>query len=420
MRNISRFILGTAIFFFLASGTWASVTYDDWSHYPSSPVSGGQHFYSVFLRGNGEAIVGAKLIFENEKETPQETFSFKVNSSVPDEITVFQELRRCKMGYYTNCKESETPDYARDAYPYDVSFARVDHGIRGQTIKVTLTEPVPANGQGAIMLRYRSFVHTSKQRFGRRQVNFQTFKVDHELKQVQVAVSVDQDLFLKERTASVQYRETREAATTLGFAADTGLSVSSQSLKQFSNFLTRGGQLTKTAKELAKEESYTVKATYASSRLGLYWDRVALILLGFLVIILGLVALYRYRVKKGASSGLMSPARLMSPMVGSVLFGLMTVVILVGTIIGGGLILPRLDRLFWGEGILEFLFGITAFLIAVTLFFAPSVYYGYRYGRKYGLLSFLFAVLWLVVLLVAAALIFGGSAPNYRDPFYID
>ena len=52
---------------------------------------GQNHFYSVIFRGNGEAIVYARIVFTNNTEQAQKEFSFEIPGVTPTELVVFQQ-----------------------------------------------------------------------------------------------------------------------------------------------------------------------------------------------------------------------------------------------------------------------------------------------------------------------------------------
>src|SRR3990167_7697476 len=64
-------------------------------------VLGQDHAYSVTFRGNGEAVVSAKVVFTNLTDTPLSSISLRVPKVDAKDIIVFQVLRdkTCIGGY---------------------------------------------------------------------------------------------------------------------------------------------------------------------------------------------------------------------------------------------------------------------------------------------------------------------------------
>src|SRR4249920_2212292 len=76
--------LASAVLALLLPATAAAVS--------SDLLFGQQHSYTVTMRGNGEAVVLARLSFTNTGDQPQKTFSFQIpGSSEPSELIGFQQ-----------------------------------------------------------------------------------------------------------------------------------------------------------------------------------------------------------------------------------------------------------------------------------------------------------------------------------------
>ncbi|MDO8505315.1 MAG: hypothetical protein Q7S48_01925 [bacterium] len=390
----------------------------------SSKISGAQHFYSILLRGNGEAIVGAKMIFENDTQAPLTEYQFQIkDASFRDVPVAFQELRRCKVQRYSQCKADESPDYIGSAYNYDISFARARVTATGNTYSVSLVEPVLPNSQAAIMLRFRSFDYTNSVHFGRRGFTFETFDVGHELKQAQVSVAVDTDLYIKGGEARVSYQQTRESlALGVEFGSSAGLSAeSSPALKQFSDMITRGGQMTKTAKELASHETFKVKGTYATSKAGLYWSQITITVLIIIAFIFGLILLSRRAIRRragsDASEAMGKPkGSILTPFAGSILMGFGNAIVILVASYFIPMLFNRVERMMSELLLLPMLF--VAFILSVALLAGPSLYYGHRYGKRYGFYTFGFLTAWLLVVIIALALFLGNTAQRYPSYYY--
>ena len=401
-------------------------------------VPGAQHFYSVFMRGNGEAVVGAKLVIENTTQAPIMDYSFRIkNIALRDAPTMVQELRRCKLNAYPYqpCRPEVVPDFARDTnvYLYDRTFAQLQYVVHGDTYVATFAEPIPVGGQGVVLLRYRSFGYTSKEIFGRRHITFETFDVAHELRQVQVSIATDNDLFLHGGSKNeITYGETRESLRAgadlgLSFGASVGLESerASQKLVEFSNLIGRGGQFTKTAQELAAHETFVVKTSYATTWFGLYWSQfvIAFLLVVFfaLFVILILRRWYRHRSlsaeHENTSMGdLLHKKHVLPPMVGSLILGFVNALLLVLASFSISAFPGLLYRTQLPEGLMVLAY-ITVFFVMAMLLFAPSMYFGYRHGKKYGFFTAFFLLMWLILGFFFFGLMFSSLNPR-PIPYY--
>jgi len=68
--------------------------YPDYEPRPDGPFLGENHAYTVTFRGNGEAVVVGRFTFTNTDDKPKQYYRLRVPRVNPDEIAVFQQVRR--------------------------------------------------------------------------------------------------------------------------------------------------------------------------------------------------------------------------------------------------------------------------------------------------------------------------------------
>src|SRR3989344_4037119 len=113
---------------------------------------GQKHYYSVLFRGNGEAIVTARLELTNPNDQPLSEFSFQIPKANVSEVAMYQSEQSfpcLRYDYYAPnrpCLEYGAPDYRGGAYPQyggNVTYTKIDFTVVGNLYKFTLPSPVP-------------------------------------------------------------------------------------------------------------------------------------------------------------------------------------------------------------------------------------------------------------------------------------
>lgn len=73
-------------------------------------IFGQDHFYTVSLRGNGEAVVASRIIFSNVSEKATDTLVLRVPKVEPKDIIAFQLLREKSCLRYQPNKPTDAAD----------------------------------------------------------------------------------------------------------------------------------------------------------------------------------------------------------------------------------------------------------------------------------------------------------------------
>ncbi len=281
----------------------------------SELLFGQSHYYSVVFRGNGEAVVYAKMVIPNPGDAPLADMSFEVPNAVPAEMAIYQMTIQPPCNRFAPmtpglsvapCLEYGTPNYNNGSY-YDSSayyygnsqahYTKVDFTNTGNLYKFTLPNPVPANQTTAVVVAYaaRGYVKDS---FGLFKFNFETLKVPSRINTLQVAVDVDSDLILKGKKAVINYAVPATATSSgLGLAAGKA-DISSQQFNQTVNSIGNNGAMVKTAKNLEPNESFTVKGEYSASWWRLNLFAIAMSIVTIIIIIVGIYFLVRFLNKR--------------------------------------------------------------------------------------------------------------------------
>lgn len=403
---------------------------------------GQNHFYTVIFRGNGEAITYAKIATTNSDEKPLTEFSFEMPKVSPTEIVMYQmKLPQECVNYNYNdparpCLEYRDPDYAQQYYYYGYSngkaeYQKIQYTKSGNLYRLTLPTPVEPYKSTAIIVAYAAKGYVSKS-FGLYKFNFETLKVPSRIQQIRVAVDVDSDLLLKGKRSSVNYNTTGLGVGELAAPQ----SVSSRDLDNIVGSIGAFGPLVKEAKNLAPNESFTVKGEYATSWFRLYLSSILLTILIIVVIFAGVYFLAKFLKRRGGQGGQFEngtnqPISSQAPQSSISIFNLKNAsvsLLSVVLVVGLTYLLKFLSEsdLFRSVNI-DPVFGIVGFITIILLYvlviFGPAVIVAIKHGWK-SLVSILIAeFLWFVIFLVLYLVLFqsgltsnifrGGPVPMY-------
>jgi hypothetical protein len=290
----------------------------------SELLFGQSHYYSVVFRGNGEAVVYAKMVIPNPGDTPLANLSFEVPNAVPSEMVIYQTQIPVSCARYapitpgmpsdssSNCLEYNAPNpdgltpdyYGNYRMPIGQSqYKKVDFTNVGNLYKFTLPQPIVPYKTTTVVVAYAAKGYV-KDSFGLFKFNFETLKVPSRINSLQVAVDVDSDLILKGKKSVINYSVSGGAtATGLGLAADKA-DISSQQFNQTVNSIGSYGAMVKTAKNLSPNESFTVKGEYSASwwRLNLFGIVMTVLIIALIIVGIWFAARFMKRKHKKAEA----------------------------------------------------------------------------------------------------------------------
>ena len=268
---------------------------------------GQHHAYSVVFRGNGEAIVYARLALTNSDDKPLTNFSFEIPKVTPSEMVVYQVTypKQCvRYGYedgptgINGCVEYREPDFSQNYYYGGATeYKKITYTKSGTLYSFDLPNPVSPQKGTVIVVAYAAKGYVS-QSLGRYQFNFETIKVPSRIEDLSVAVDVDSDLLLKGKQSSVNYG-TNEVAVS---ASLPSAGVSSKELDSTVQRIGSYGALMKNAKNLAPNESFVVRGEYADNWFALYLPSIlitVLIIIAIFAIVYFLAKFLKKRKERG-------------------------------------------------------------------------------------------------------------------------
>jgi hypothetical protein len=368
---------------------------------------GQNHDYSVVFRGNGEAIVYARLVVTNSDETPLTKYSFKVPQVTPTEMVMFQqELGRvCKQYDYTagnKCAAYTDPDYNQSYYSLygsgeEAKYTKIKFQQSGDQYSFDLPKAIEPYKSGAVIVSYAAKGYV-KESMGLFSFDLQTLKVDKRISNLQVSIDVDSDLQLAGKKSEVQYK-TGEVAD---LKAATPDSVSSRDLDRVAGSIGRGGVLVKQAKNLAPDESYRVTGQYARS----WWRLYLLQILGALLLVAAILkGLWwwsrHHQVDAGAVKQTAPKAALPSSMsfldAHAAVHGLLSAALVLGLSYAVDWITNNQYQ--WNlPQMFNMVIIAIVFLLYAAVLLGPAIMYGMRRGWKAGLWVVIWEIVWLLLL----------------------
>ena len=265
---------------------------------------GQAHNYSVTLRGNGEAVVMARVAFTNFTDNDLSTLKLNSKDSL-NQLAAYQQVLPdvCEQNVYnkdtglSSCAKYAKQNYYSDSSYYyyesrqaDATYHKLNITQVGDEYTFDLVKPLAADTQGAILLAYRSKDFVTKKTGGLFKFNFTTLAAPVQISEARVAVSVDSELFLKGKKSTVNYT----TATDVSFGMQETAGLTNKNLDKIASSIGRNGAINKSAKQLGANETFTVKGSYATTKLRLYAGRAS----AFIIVIAAIIAALFFAWKK--------------------------------------------------------------------------------------------------------------------------
>jgi hypothetical protein len=283
----------------------------------SDLLFGQQHSYSVTMRGNGEAVVTARIVLANTADKPLTSFAFEIPGLKMGDLVGYQQQLVPECLNYGDPKSSGegtpasgTPQvellqrpcsvYAQPDYSQPVDSSAANNYSRliitnsgGSKYQVQLPKPVPPQESTALLLGYSGTGYATRQ-FGMYRFNFQTIKVQQRIKTATVALDVDSGLFLQDGKSKVNY-ESNASGSAASLSAGASGAPSSKSLDSIAYGVGQdNGAVYKETHDLAAGESYSVRGSYADAAWKLHPWRVG----GLAALGVGMLALAVWLVRR--------------------------------------------------------------------------------------------------------------------------
>lgn len=383
---------------------------------PTQPEFLGQdQFYTVTFRGNGEAVVTMKAIFSNLENPTKSTLVYKIPRGQTKDIAAYQVIRERQCVQYEPstdgktsplCAQYQEPDYYGYYYGSS-SYLKAQTAINGDTVTVTLPNPVAGNKSGAIILYYRANGYTAKNFAGAYHFVFESPSTDEPVRTMQIGISTDSDLVLKGSQGVVNYAAPE--ATSKMMAVDRVGGGASGA--QFDSFYQQIGQgtIVKSASNLQAHESYTVDGMYAATQVQLYAKEIVTTIL-VLILIIALVAFIISRIAKKMKTAPAGNKNSVNVML-AIGVGFATAVVLSLHTALVYFITTAVQNSYYSQFSLLLALGITivAASIYLLVFIVPAIVVGVKRGLWAGVMTAISTVIWLgigLVILIGFFLIF--------------
>ena len=402
-----------------------------------TPFRGQQQDYTVTFRGNGEAAVESRIVFTNQKDTAQNSFSFTIPKVKTDDLMILQQKLApvCERYDYSKsivvpfeereCLRYSEPDYTSTYYydTQDAEYKNADFKVDGDKVKVTLPYEIAPDDSSALIISYYAFGYTTET-LGRFSFNFETFKVDERVKNVNVSIGVDSELILKDQKSEVNYRPNGGIAET-NLSADSDSAIKGKELDQAVSQIGTQGLIQKSASNLAEKESFTVKGEYAKQWIALYYDRIAIAA----IIVTGIVAIFWVASKRFKSKSKSSSTKAVKSQTSSIsTFGPKGVAELIAGLVSAGAVvgLIAILRVIEGGGyfvsstdeFIDIALSLIVLLLFVLAIFGPAIFVGAKKGWRSILAILGFELGWIIVFLLIYILIFPDGVDYSEPPLY--
>lgn len=425
----------------------------------STNFLGQTHNYSVTFRGNGEAVVSARIVFSNIEESTMSAMTLRVPRVVPQDVMAYQISRepQCirykttetnpikipeqsgamyqeKIQYLPSispvCEEYQEPDFTQYWYGGNIyNKAQVTTGT--DSITISLPKPVKPNGSGAFILYYRAIGYAKKDIYGAFNYTFESLKVEDRIQSLQVGISTDSDLILKDAKGNVNYQTTMTspmAELKTADAAGVGFRNSQMDtvIQQIGY-----GTIVKTSSNLQPLDSYKVTGAYAEAQWMLIGKQISMWVIGIVImfVIIGLFVrwLIKYFRKHGSSD---SSKQKNSSHTGLFILEAVGVSFFSALLIAGYcMVVFFIASLFQRMYIYSYemigmfvmlLLTVISFAVVSLLLFGPAVFIGIKQGIWKGVAVFVATIGWLMMffLVVILMLFTFRYSPNYPTPVY--
>ena len=410
MKKISKIIFSIAVFLFVFSTpSYALVLPPDQDIVPF----GQNHAYTVTFRGNGEAIVNFRTSFYNSGKSNLSTLSFNSKTEIGGNISAYQLIRepQCRRYDYSNnqpqtCLEYEEPDYFNTYWYGKTSYLKAEVAQNGDQIAITLPAPVAPGKSGSIVMYYLSNQLASKSFLGTFDYKFETLASEDQIKNLQVGVTTDSNLYLKGADSQVQYRDVVSTDATQKLMAAGSENISNS---QFDSYYQQigSGQIIESATYLQPTETFTVHGSYADSQLKLYsrdiltWSLVVLVLI-LLIIFSVFFVIKKLKTQNEAeknSNAEKNPKISIAYLVtGSFIASFLTA----GYTIGIFIISSAMSMRYYSNlnPLVMLFLVVLSFGVYPLLLFGASLFVGIKRGVWWGLGTFAMTIFWMMIFLL--------------------
>lgn len=386
------------------------------------------HFYSVNFDGEGEATVATKISIQNTGKEKLDEVKIEVPGTSVRLINALQEVQQKSMrcGYWpgpivypSDKSYEEVPEEHRakcqnwyETYDFKYYSLEREENKLSKSVQYTFTLPKPIGDQetAKIILYYKAEGYTDRSA-GVFDFDFETLKINQDINQIRVAVTVQDDLFLEGVESEVEYRGGAMLKTMETAMAPAPSGVASADIQQFSSQIEWAPGLVKEARGLDPLESFHVTGRYAKSRIALYQGKIWTSAIVLLLAVLGMAF--------GARRLLSGKAKSSSPTLAVVGGGLISAVGMFVVWVIAFMLMAAMRQMvdYQLQSMVGLLIMLISVLISLALLIGTPVLVGYRHGIPAGLMTVGVMMLTLLVLTIIAVVFLiamGGSVGGPR------
>lgn len=273
------------LFVVLCTLLMSNLALADWS----DTALGNDQYYSVYFDEEGEAVVLAKLEFQN---TGQEDMNI-IEIEIPGQVELLNSLQEVE---YRVENEGSWQGYYTD-YKYYTLTPEVDQDSDSATLTFELSEPIGEQDQAVIIIYYKVYGYVEES-LSVYDFDFETIKSDVNVEYVRVSVNVVNNLFLKGVESEIDYVKSYPLMETIS-VEDSAVGISNENLKEYSRSIQYQWGQVEEANALDPNENLIVSGSYSKYQILLnVWKVVAGIIAVLVIIGLVIYSLTTLKTKK--------------------------------------------------------------------------------------------------------------------------
>ncbi len=450
------------------------------------------HYYTVTFDGEGEALVSLKLTLYDKNIS---ALSFTIPEKDVRILNVIQEVetveKTCQPSYYPVYDYAETTrkceqysenlkctewdanltcvkyekecikyveqcSYYSDSYSY--SYYSADHtvvkgdGGSSSVVSVTLPQPLTADTtQKLVLLVSYKVNEAASKSWGVFKYDFSTIEIDRDTNYVRVATSVIDPFILKGGTATVDYRPS-PTLDVFGSAPVAKLEASTDyRYGEASRYIEYAYGFVEETQALDPLETFTVKGSYAESRIALYKGRIIAIGLVILAVLIGFIfgvraiikslgnAATQHRKQGSRTASLRAaPAHTARKVptsqtpqdlahtvlvVGAASF--LSAILVFATWYLAKFVMSNLFGFFgysYNYSLLQSFISMALFLVATILILlemaVPPFWVAFKKGWLPGVFTFVATLVWLVLIIIVVITLYVATSGGYSGGYY--
>lgn len=305
---------------------------------------GQSHSYDVHLRGNGSAVVNARIAITNTEEKPVKTFRYSVANGTLSDVTAIQEIACYDLPVYMPMdrqtssgnqdvadapatiqnRETVTTTTLPECYEGNNSTAKTLYDTKGRqptdyympvqssiykkvpvTLKnnsftLTLPREIAFDETANVILIY-NLSGVAKKQMGVYEYSFKTLSTNVRISNSTVAVSVDNDYVLEGSADNKVIYNPETSGADISQSLREGLSLNADSQSSTSAYIGSigtNGTVTKTTSNLAAGETMNVTGRYATNEFLLHWPRTILRFVLGIIFVVAIISWYVHRRKQ--------------------------------------------------------------------------------------------------------------------------